>query len=137
MSDWGRILTTASISTKAMLSSGQFMSIISILMQLRKVCNHPNLFEDRPTLSPFSMTQERIDYHYPQMFLIDDVYENRLSNGRPVLPSGTSGLADMAMNLPKFVFERVRGLTVRPNLIEEVDNIHISDWGLDFRVVGR
>jgi len=24
-------------------------------MQLRKVCNHPNLFEVRPTISPFQM----------------------------------------------------------------------------------
>lgn len=24
-------------------------------MQLRKVCNHPNLFEVRPTVSPFQM----------------------------------------------------------------------------------
>ncbi len=29
------------------------MSVINVLMQLRKVCNHPNLFEARPTLSPF------------------------------------------------------------------------------------
>lgn len=24
-------------------------------MQLRKVCNHPNMFEVRPTISPFRM----------------------------------------------------------------------------------
>lgn len=30
-------------------------------MQLRKVCNHPNLFESRPTVSPFQM--EGINYH--------------------------------------------------------------------------
>ena len=29
-------------------------------MQLRKVCNHPNLFEVRPTVSPFQM--EAIEY---------------------------------------------------------------------------
>lgn len=29
------------------------MSVINILMQLRKVCNHPNLFDPRPTVSPF------------------------------------------------------------------------------------
>jgi len=31
------------------------MSVINILMQLRKVCNHPDLFDPRPTVSPFSM----------------------------------------------------------------------------------
>lgn len=30
-------------------------------MQLRKVCNHPNLFETRPVISPFAM--EGITYH--------------------------------------------------------------------------
>lgn len=29
------------------------MSVINILMQLRKVCNHPNLFDPRPIQSPF------------------------------------------------------------------------------------
>ena len=29
------------------------MSVINVLMQLRKVCNHPNLFEPRPTVSSF------------------------------------------------------------------------------------
>lgn len=31
------------------------MSVINILMQLRKVCNHPNMFEERPTVSSFRM----------------------------------------------------------------------------------
>ncbi|XP_069739174.1 helicase SRCAP-like, partial [Phaenicophaeus curvirostris] len=40
-------------STKATLASGHFMSVINVLMQLRKVCNHPDLFEPRPVHSPF------------------------------------------------------------------------------------
>lgn len=39
--------------TKATLASGNFMSIVNCLMQLRKVCNHPNLFEVRPILTSF------------------------------------------------------------------------------------
>ena len=35
------------------LESGNLLSVINVLMQLRKVCNHPNLFEPRPTVSPF------------------------------------------------------------------------------------
>lgn len=31
------------------------MSVINVLMQLRKVCNHPNLFDPRPIVSPFQM----------------------------------------------------------------------------------
>lgn len=40
-------------STKETLATGHFMSVINILMQLRKVCNHPNLFDPRPVTSPF------------------------------------------------------------------------------------
>uniref|UniRef100_A0A224YXM9 E1A-binding protein p400 n=1 Tax=Rhipicephalus zambeziensis TaxID=60191 RepID=A0A224YXM9_9ACAR len=41
--------------TKETLATGNFMSVINVLMQLRKVCNHPNMFEPRPILSPFRM----------------------------------------------------------------------------------
>lgn len=41
--------------TKETLATGNFMSVINILMQLRKVCNHPNMFEERPTISSFLM----------------------------------------------------------------------------------
>ncbi|XP_037546884.1 helicase SRCAP [Nematolebias whitei] len=43
----------AQASTQETLASGHFMSVINILMQLRKVCNHPNLFDPRPIQSPF------------------------------------------------------------------------------------
>nr|XP_021556010.1 helicase SRCAP isoform X4 [Neomonachus schauinslandi] len=43
----------AQTTTKETLATGHFMSVINILMQLRKVCNHPNLFDPRPVTSPF------------------------------------------------------------------------------------
>ncbi|XP_071987689.1 helicase SRCAP isoform X2 [Engystomops pustulosus] len=43
----------AQAATRETLASGHFMSVINILMQLRKVCNHPNLFDPRPIHSPF------------------------------------------------------------------------------------
>ncbi|KAH9501524.1 hypothetical protein DERF_012364 [Dermatophagoides farinae] len=48
-------------NTKETLASGNFLSVINILMQLRKVCNHPNLFEVRKTISPFIDDGLRID----------------------------------------------------------------------------
>lgn len=47
--------------TKETLASGNFLSIINCLMQLRKVCNHPDLFEVRPIVTSFAMP--RIAYH--------------------------------------------------------------------------
>lgn len=41
--------------TKESLASGSYMSIINCLMQLRKVCNHPDLFEVRPISTAFAM----------------------------------------------------------------------------------
>ncbi|KAI9283500.1 SNF2 family N-terminal domain-containing protein [Umbelopsis sp. AD052] len=42
--------------TKETLASGNFLSIINCLMQLRKVCNHPDLFEVRPIVTSFAMS---------------------------------------------------------------------------------
>lgn len=62
----------AQASTRETLASGHFMSVINILMQLRKVCNHPNLFDPRPIQSPFitqpivfhtaSLVQEALEF---------------------------------------------------------------------------
>ena len=40
-------------NTREQLSSGSFLSMMGVLMQLRKVCNHPDLFETRPIRTPF------------------------------------------------------------------------------------
>jgi len=45
----------SSAVTQDTLKSGNFLGIINVLMQLRKVCNHPDLFEGRPIISPFDM----------------------------------------------------------------------------------
>jgi hypothetical protein len=45
----------ASSDTQATLSSSKFLGLINVLMQLRKVCNHPDLFEGRPIISSFNM----------------------------------------------------------------------------------
>lgn len=42
-------------STRETLASGNFMSILNCLMQLRKVCNHPDLFEVRPVVTSYAI----------------------------------------------------------------------------------
>ncbi|KAF2276945.1 uncharacterized protein EI97DRAFT_364445, partial [Westerdykella ornata] len=44
-------------STKQILASGNYMSIINCLMSLRKVCNHPDLFETRSIVTSMAMRQ--------------------------------------------------------------------------------
>lgn len=41
--------------TKAKLVSGNMVSVSMALMALRKVCNHPDLFEERPIVTSFAM----------------------------------------------------------------------------------
>lgn len=59
------------LRTRETLQTGNLLSVINVLMQLRKVCNHPNMFEVRPTISPFQM--EGISFHTPR--LISDILE--------------------------------------------------------------
>jgi helicase SWR1 len=42
-------------ATKEILASGNYMSIINCLMSLRKVCNHPDLFETRAIVTSMAM----------------------------------------------------------------------------------
>uniref|UniRef100_A0A6P7G1I3 Helicase domino-like isoform X1 n=1 Tax=Diabrotica virgifera virgifera TaxID=50390 RepID=A0A6P7G1I3_DIAVI len=51
--------------TRETLTTGNLLSVINVLMQLRKVCNHPNLFEIRPTTSPFQCDNIRL--HIPSI----------------------------------------------------------------------
>ena len=41
--------------TRETLARGNYLSIINCLMQLRKVCNHPDLFETRQIVTSFAM----------------------------------------------------------------------------------
>jgi SNF2 family DNA or RNA helicase len=60
--------------TRSVLADSDFFSIMSVLMQLRKVCNHPDLFEARSIESPFILTdQDRISFSFPT-FMIKDFH---------------------------------------------------------------
>jgi SNF2 family DNA or RNA helicase len=54
-------------STRDVIQQGHYMSVINILMQLRKVCNHPDLFESRPIISPFTIQKKLIGYEIPKL----------------------------------------------------------------------
>ncbi|KAF9935712.1 swr1 complex component [Modicella reniformis] len=55
--------------TRETLASGNFLSIINCLMQLRKVCNHPDLFEVRPIVTSFAMPSTTASYEITE-FLV-------------------------------------------------------------------
>ncbi|XP_066970320.1 helicase domino isoform X4 [Macrobrachium rosenbergii] len=103
--------------TKETLASGNFLSVINVLMQLRKVCNHPNLFEPRPTISPFMM--ESVQYDAPSIiygicdydpFKHIDLFSLNLL------------LADLELCLTAFAAHRIRKFQASRRLIEEIDS---------------
>lgn len=56
--------------TKSDLQSGIYQKIANILMQLRKVCNHPDLFEVRPIVTSFAMGRSAIaDYEIKELLV--------------------------------------------------------------------
>lgn len=102
--------------TKETLASGNMLSVINVLMQLRKVCNHPNLFEVRPTVSPFRMDQ--IDMTIPAMF-------HNIVQYDPLKDIDLVALNLVLIQLEKclgaFVAFRMKQLITPKKLIEEID----------------
>lgn len=56
-------------STKEALTSGGYLGVVNTLMQLRKVCNHPDLFEVRPVRTSFAMDPVAIDYEPTELLV--------------------------------------------------------------------
>jgi E1A-binding protein p400 len=71
--------------TRQTLDGGNFLGIVNVLMQLRKVCNHPDLFEVRPIVS--SLTMESLVLPLPSM-----IYNERLLLDRNQFPSSADQL---------------------------------------------
>ncbi|WCJ28793.1 SNF2 domain-containing protein / helicase domain-containing protein [Euphorbia peplus] len=104
----------ASSETQATLSSSNFFGMISIIMQLRKVCNHPDLFEGRPIIS--SLDMEGIDIQ------LSSAICSMLSHD----PFSTVNLDDLGLlftyhdfNMPSWEFEEVNAIATPSILIKE------------------
>lgn len=68
--------------TRETLVSGNYLSIINCLMQLRKVCNHPDLFETRQIVTSFAMKKSVVaDYKTKELLV-----RRRLLNDNPFKP---------------------------------------------------
>ena len=102
-------------STRATLAEGRYMSVINILMQLRKVCNHPDLFDPRPIVSSFAF--EPMETGVPSLVfnLREEVFAERLNALywlQPCLPL-------METRYAAFDAHRAKHLQASHKLIEE------------------
>lgn len=104
--------------TKETLASGNFLSVINILMQLRKVCNHPNLFETRSVQSPFSMNC--LTYNTASLCATPLDY-NPFNNID--LNSLSGNLVNLCLNYSASEIYRIKTLQVPSKLIEEIDQL--------------
>lgn len=56
--------------TRETLAGGNYMSIVNCLMQLKKVCNHPDLFETRQIMTSFAMDKSAVaDYEVKELLV--------------------------------------------------------------------
>ncbi|MCJ1339542.1 swr1 complex component [Bachmanniomyces sp. S44760] len=82
--------------TRETLARGNYLSIINCLMQLRKVCNHPDLFETRQTVTSYALPQsaaadfEIKEFLVRRRLLSDDALEKVNLNVINLLP-GANG----------------------------------------------
>ncbi|KAG0065890.1 swr1 complex component [Linnemannia elongata] len=77
--------------TRETLASGNFLSIINCLMQLRKVCNHPDLFEVRPIVTSFAMPSAVTSFEISE-FLVRRKMFAEIDRARDTVNLGFLGL---------------------------------------------
>ncbi|KAJ1729683.1 swr1 complex component, partial [Coemansia biformis] len=70
--------------TRETLSAGTYMGVMGCLMQLRKVCNHPDLFETRPIVTSWAMSGAEVA-RYRQT---EDLVRRMLAGNAPWQESG-------------------------------------------------
>ena len=64
--------------TQDALASGAYHKVANILMQLRKVCNHPDLFEVRPIVTSFAMPRSAMaDFEIKDLLIRRRFLENQ------------------------------------------------------------
>uniref|UniRef100_A0A0K0EKZ4 Helicase ATP-binding domain-containing protein n=1 Tax=Strongyloides stercoralis TaxID=6248 RepID=A0A0K0EKZ4_STRER len=70
--------------TQALLASGSIFHVLNVTMQLRKVCNHPNLHETRSVESPVVLFAIKVSYPAIVFDIVKPYVDEKLRN----LPTG-------------------------------------------------
>merc|ERR1719460_3389099 len=71
----------SSSDAQAALAGGNYFSVFGVLMALRKVCNHPDLFEGRAITSPFTSETLCCDVPSPVVDVLFDRDSSRVDLG--------------------------------------------------------
>ncbi|EPB65034.1 hypothetical protein ANCCEY_15903, partial [Ancylostoma ceylanicum] len=103
--------------TRDNLKSGNMLSVLNIVMQLRKCCNHPNLFEPRAVQSPLCLHQLR--FTCPGLLL--DLDEKEFGRDLPEcfdLRKRFSGVSSATVGRTPLVEELAKTNETRPPVVE-------------------
>jgi SNF2 family DNA or RNA helicase len=114
---------------KETLSSGDFIGVMNVLMQLRKVCNHPDLFEGRPIISP--LLSLRIFYPVPSL-AVRVIDENTLGCVDLTLLGLDLASAEAQSWPGNWARSRVLALSATQNIIHAFDSVADIDSTLDY-----
>ena len=106
-----------SATRKSMTKGGNFLGMMNVLMQLRKVCNHPDLFEPRAIVTPFTFSP--IVYVTPS--LIANVLTDTRALQKQVSSCLTTNIFYANRILDKTALEAIKCLKTPASIIEEVD----------------
>jgi len=118
--------------TRETLASGNYLSIINCLMQLRKVCNHPDLFETRQIVTSFAMPKAAIaDFEIKELMvrrrLLRDDPMNRVDlNFLNLTPASSEDLSALE------IMETSRLNAIRPLRELCKQQINRTDWTMKY-----
>lgn len=104
--------------TKETLATGNFLSVINVLMQLRKVCNHPDLFETRPIISPFTM--EGLVFQTSSLITKANLHD---PFSHIDLSSTSLDLIGNSLQLTASSHHRINTFKATPSMIEQIDSL--------------
>ncbi|BGP37264.1 swr1 complex component [Rhodotorula kratochvilovae] len=120
----------ARAQTRETLASGHFLSIINCLMQLRKVCNHPDLFETRPVVTSFSMHRSVVSGFEPSELLV----RRRLLDEEPIAKMDWSTLTLVKPEQEESTSSMAGQLRMRLDASGSFPGLYQSPAGLDLSV---
>ncbi|XP_019394527.1 PREDICTED: E1A-binding protein p400-like isoform X3 [Crocodylus porosus] len=102
--------------TQEALGSGHFVSVLHVLMQLQKICNHPDLIN--PRLSSSSYVLEPLEYTIPSLVL--NALEWDLWKHTDMSLFDLIGMED---KMTRYAAQRLPNQKVTRKLIEEISSI--------------
>ena len=110
--------------TRETLANGNFLSIINCLMQLRKVCNHPDLFEVRPIVTSLAIEKSVADdYLFLARRILQKMAYQSYDKNIDLKFMGmlfTQEIADQNTLKSSFQYDKVSKLSVFQNFSQEI-----------------